>query len=846
MAWSLLGVENVAHSGGVDVTAACNPPTGANAFVVGGVYFKDNPATISATIAAGTTQSSANFSGSGTYMGHFMAWGSIATAGAASTIRILSSDRGFEEGPTVQIVWLTVDNPSDFVRHAVHANVTSTPAAPTATVNSSASDLVLSFRGRDGNSGTLGQGGWTLRGSAQTNRLDVAEVHQANSPGSATTTATMGSMPYPGMGVISIKNTGTDTTAPTLSSPSGSAVGAYAATGSVSTDEGNGTLYWITTTNTTETATAVKAGSSQPVAGLGVQNISAGGLSGSTSYRHHFLHRDASGNESTVVSSAAFTTAAPGTATQPTLLGTAVVYDGSNTVTAPAGTTAALIVLTLDASMTRGGPVTITGDIGFSNPNAFTLDANSAGFQAGIYDSWASCTAGSKTVNIDDGYVSTWYQTSGGFILFFGDVDATTMVVGRDRSSVSDYASGTITVPTEPNCSVYVVDMGIYQDNTFDTVTGWTQVGSRANTNNAAFRVRERTGTVSTPTQTASTSTQRFPSIYGVAVRVGSAAPEVPTGITYVGSATGTNTATMPAHQAGDLLMAFSYRDGNTTAPTLASGWLNVTTTSGSTNSARLALKMAASSSETVGTFTNATSTIVAVYRGVHPTEPLGGAGTVTGSSTTISYPAISPAISGSTSWVIGAAGHRSTNVAIETAPSGMTNRTSVSDATDEAAWHDTNGGVSSWTATTASVGGTSSGYAAITAELRADTAAVLSVSVAAVSGTSGTPKASTDKSSGTIYMVCVPDGDSPSVAQIKAGKDSSGGSAIAAESLTVSSIGVQTFTTVTGLTTSIPYDFWFVHTTTVGNSLAYKADFTPTGSPPAGDPSSALFWAFP
>jgi len=194
--------------------------------------------------------------------------------------------------------------------------------------------------------------------------------------------------------------------------------------------------------------------------------------------------------------------------------------------------------------------------------------------------------------------------------------------------------------------------------------------------------------------------------------------------IEYQGEATGTNTATLPAHQAGDLILCFAYRDGNNTAPTVPGGvgWSTVgSAAGGNTNSSVLVRKVAAGSSETVGTFTNATSVVCLVYRGVNQSSPVGGQADTGAQSSTITYPALTMTVTDDTSWVAGFAGHRSANVTIETAPSGMTNRTSVSDATDEAAGHDTNGGVSSWSAQTSSVNGTSSGWRARTVEIVAD-----------------------------------------------------------------------------------------------------------------------------
>ena len=194
--------------------------------------------------------------------------------------------------------------------------------------------------------------------------------------------------------------------------------------------------------------------------------------------------------------------------------------------------------------------------------------------------------------------------------------------------------------------------------------------------------------------------------------------------ISRIGSASGTTTATPPSHQAGDLIVAFAFRDGNTTAPSLPSGvnWLSPTnaTRAGTTCSHRVAYKIATSNAESIGTFTNATSVIVVVYRGCNPLNPIGVGGVNSGSSTTVNFPAVTLQTTLGTSWVVGFDGHRSADVAIETAPTNMTNVTTVSDATDECGAHDTNAGVTGWTSQNASVGGTSSGWTSHVLEIKA------------------------------------------------------------------------------------------------------------------------------
>lgn len=130
----------------------------------------------------------------------------------------------------------------------------------------------------------------------------------------------------------------TDTTAPTLSSATASATSGTTSSGSVTTDEANGTLYWLTNTSSTATVAAVKAGSSQTVTATGAQSTSSTGLSTGTTYYTHFVHTDVAANDSTVLSSASFTTPAPDT--------TAPTFTGSITVGAKTSSTIALTLPT--------------------------------------------------------------------------------------------------------------------------------------------------------------------------------------------------------------------------------------------------------------------------------------------------------------------------------------------------------------------------------------------------------------------------------------------------------------------------------------------------------------------
>ena len=188
--------------------------------------------------------------------------------------------------------------------------------------------------------------------------------------------------------------------------------------------------------------------------------------------------------------------------------------------------------------------------------------------------------------------------------------------------------------------------------------------------------------------------------------------------VSFVGSqGAAAATVTIPAHQVGDLILIFAYRDGSNTAPTIPTAggtvptWTTIGSTGANTNSSAFVRTTATATNHTSGTFTNATELICLVYRGATVGASAGGSGSAT---TSIAYPALTLQRTNNTSWVVGVAGHR-TATNVELAPTGMTNRTSIG---TEAAGHDTNGTVSSWTQQTVTVNA-SSAYRSWTVELR-------------------------------------------------------------------------------------------------------------------------------
>lgn len=198
--------------------------------------------------------------------------------------------------------------------------------------------------------------------------------------------------------------------------------------------------------------------------------------------------------------------------------------------------------------------------------------------------------------------------------------------------------------------------------------------------------------------------------------------------LTFIGSANGTTSVTMPTHRVGDFLIGFAFRDGSTTNPTIPAGWTNVTnTTDGTLCSLSIGYKVARSSSETSGTWTSASRMIVVNYRYQQSNSsatPLGTISAGSGSTNTVNYAARALARSNviGSSWFIAFAGHTSVDTTLESPPAGMVLRDNSVDATCEVAAFDTNGpATANWPSTNVSISGTASNWQTVVVELKAD-----------------------------------------------------------------------------------------------------------------------------
>lgn len=227
-----------------------------------------------------------------------------------------------------------------------------------------------------------------------------------------------------------------DSTAPTLTSATATTTGATTANGSVTTDEANGTLYRYASTNATETVATVKAsGATSTVTATGTQSVSFTGLTASTTYYAHYVHRDAAGNDSTVANSASFSTNAA-SATAVTMSGpasgTVGVASTNFTVGANGAITGTVVVTPSDSagggaftptsvSISSGTPtgtftytpgsvgaktISVTNNGSLTNPSNITYTAsaaeNNAYIPSGILFSpynWKSVSGYAKTIN---------------------------------------------------------------------------------------------------------------------------------------------------------------------------------------------------------------------------------------------------------------------------------------------------------------------------------------------------------------------------------------------------------------------------------------------------------------
>jgi hypothetical protein len=183
-------------------------------------------------------------------------------------------------------------------------------------------------------------------------------------------------------------------------------------------------------------------------------------------------------------------------------------------------------------------------------------------------------------------------------------------------------------------------------------------------------------------------------------------------------SATAT-TVSIPTHEVGDLIVIYAMRE-NATPPTLASGFTSITTNTTTLFGSILGYRIATATNTTSGTWTNAQELIVHVYKPrTGGAIRIGSSVVAVGTSTTLSWSALTPQRTNSTSWIAAFGGHRSINTTLESPPTGMVLRNNLVDSLAEVASFDTNGAVNSFALSTKTPGGTASGWGTIVVEIQ-------------------------------------------------------------------------------------------------------------------------------
>jgi hypothetical protein len=172
----------------------------------------------------------------------------------------------------------------------------------------------------------------------------------------------------------------------------------------------------------------------------------------------------------------------------------------------------------------------------------------------------------------------------------------------------------------------------------------------------------------------------------------------------YVTGATGVDSAVIPAHSIGDLIIGYAFNDGDDTIPALGAGFTNIEgSISGSgLYGVRLGYRIATVTNTASGTWTNADAVGFVVY-----SNAAVGTFAAAGITSNFVYQSFTPTVPTGSSLVLGLVAYNTGDTNAQTAPSGMTNRQTVAHASDELAIHESTEGRYIWPSTTVTLTGT-------------------------------------------------------------------------------------------------------------------------------------------
>lgn len=196
VATTLLGVTPISPSTAADSgdIAVGTIPAGCNACLVAGVYYSGTaggPTSITGTFAsvpaAGGALRIADAAGSLSVYAQAL---KVSAAGS-DTIRIQRGS-AYNDGPAVQIVWLQVADPDDFVRdYQVDRRPGGANVGASITITSQTTDLVVAWISRDtGDPGANTPAGTTQVGGYNQNNFATIATFTVNVPGSPSSTVT--------------------------------------------------------------------------------------------------------------------------------------------------------------------------------------------------------------------------------------------------------------------------------------------------------------------------------------------------------------------------------------------------------------------------------------------------------------------------------------------------------------------------------------------------------------------------------------------------------------------------------------------------------------------------------
>lgn len=180
------------------------------------------------------------------------------------------------------------------------------------------------------------------------------------------------------------------------------------------------------------------------------------------------------------------------------------------------------------------------------------------------------------------------------------------------------------------------------------------------------------------------------------------------------------------ACKTGDLILLFAYRDGSTTLPTLGTGFTNIGSSAGNTNCIRACARVATADDETVPTFTNASWLMYHIFRGHRQEATAGGVADsiganqgTNGSGTTVTVKGLTTTEASGGAIVVSACGHRSTDVNFGDIDDDRTLALYSDGANSSGGSWLSNRSVDDHSDGTLNVGGTASGWASYTVEVR-------------------------------------------------------------------------------------------------------------------------------